>query len=132
MATRPNTDLKNAIIKTFVAGGAISANRLLKFGSADTEAVHAAANERGFAISLEAAASGARVQVCLLGGQVAIPVKVGTGGATRGQFLVNAADGVTDAGTLGGGTTLKNVVGEALQSGAAGDVIAMLPAPAAS
>ncbi len=130
MATRANEDLKYALVKTYeVAGGqSVTVGLLVKLAS-DTTVQNAGANERGVGVALETGAAGARVQIAMLAGSAQLRVKVGTGGATRGGYLNHATDGFKDVGTLGGGTVLKEVIGMALQSGVAGDFIAVLPTP---
>ncbi|MEJ7728208.1 MAG: hypothetical protein WKG00_03250 [Polyangiaceae bacterium] len=132
MASRANIDLKYTLIKTYVVGAAANAGRVAKLGAVDTEATNAGANEMGIGVFLEDAAPGARVQVAMLAGSSQIKVKVGTGGVTRNAFINCVANGVANVGTLGGGTVLKNVIGLALQSGVAGDDVAMLPCPNAA
>lgn len=134
MATRANEDLKNALVKTYTVAASQTATLglVVVLSGADDTIDDAGANVLGIGVALETAVAGARCQVAMLAGSAQIRVKVGTGGATRGSMLKTATDGVTDTGTLGGGTTLVQVVGMALQSGVAGDFIAMLPCPHSS
>ncbi len=54
---------------------------------------------------------------------VVVAMKVGTAGSTRGKKQVVVSDGITDAATLGGGSTAVSSVGICLQSGVAGDMV---------
>ena len=64
--------------------------------------------------------------VVLLAGACIVPVKVGTGGATRGQHAVAVSNGFTDI-TPGGGTVAKYTNGVFMQTGVAGDFVGMIP-----
>jgi hypothetical protein len=129
MAVRATYDLGNnaAKIKTYTvaSGQATTEGRPVKFASADEEVQTAGAGEACWGIALETKAAGERVQVLVSEGDALVKVKVGTGGATRGAHAVIVADGVTNSGTLGGGSTLVNVVGTFAQTGVAGDVVGM-------
>jgi hypothetical protein len=61
-----------------------------------------------------------------LNGYAIIPVKVGTGGATRGKQAITVADGYTDAANNGGGTTSQIIKGRFMQSGVVGDLVGLL------
>jgi hypothetical protein len=56
-----------------------------------------------------------------------VEVLVGTGGATAGAFAKVVADGMADAGVLGGGTTLQNIAGKFVDTGVAGDRVGLMP-----
>lgn len=134
-ATRPYSDMKNAIIKTMVVetGQTVSVGRVVKYGTNDNNCQHAGANELGFGVVVAVTSSGAageRVQVALLAGAVIIPVVVGTGGATHGKLAKNAANGLTDATPDFNTPSATYVHGYFLQSGVAGDIVGLLPAPA--
>jgi len=124
MATRANVDLARAIIKTYTVGTAATNGYCGKF-SAENVVTNCGANEAADVVFLETAVTGAPVQCVLITSSAPVMVVVGTGGATAGDYLKTVSDGVTSVGTLGGGTTLKNVVGKALQTGVAADQIAM-------
>lgn len=68
------------------------------------------------------APAGAVISVVLFG-QSVVPVLVGTGGTTIGkpQRAAAAANGITDA-TVGGGTGKIFLVGQAMETGVAGDL----------
>lgn len=129
MAARPDCDLSTAVIRPLVvaAGQSVSRGRVVKRITTEGQCQHAGAGEAGDAIALEDGAAGATVSCVLLAGGGVVPVKVGTGGATFGQQAVVVADGVTNSGTLGGGTVLKNLVGTFTQSGVAGDEVGLIP-----
>jgi len=121
MAARPDAVLDNALIrpKVVVTTG-VTKYRVVKLNTSDTQCVHSGAGEAGDAVALETGAVGETIPVYLLAGAGIVPVVVGTGGATRGLQAVVVADGVTNSGTLGGGTVIKN-------TGVAGDVVGMIP-----
>lgn len=128
MAARALRDLEKCTIitRTVVAAGAATKGRMAKWSATAQEVDNAGANEKGFGIFLETKAAGAQVQIALLQGSGVIPVLVGTGGATEGEFAVGAADGLTNQ-TLGGGTTVKYIAGTFLQTGVAGDFVGLMP-----
>lgn len=134
MATRPDSDLRYALIvtRTVETGQSVAVGRVVKDGNADKEVQHAGAGEAGIGVVVAlgplAGAAGDKVQVALLAGGCIIPVKVGTGGATRGALLQAVADGVTDVTPNGAGSTLVTAMGYATQNGVAGDLIGMVPA----
>lgn len=141
MAVRADRDLKNALIvtRTVESGQTVAQYRVVKDGNADHECQHAGAGELGYGVvvalggnpDVTPGAAGDYVQVALLAGACIIPVKVGTGGATRGVLQQVVSDGVTDVTPNGAPTTgvLVGAVGIATQSGLAGDVIGLIPAP---
>lgn len=130
MAVRPESVLTNAIIKTYtvVGGGSTTEYLPVKFSGADTTVTVCGAGDNGFAIALETKTAGEKVRVAVVTGGSIIPVKVGTGGATRDAYAKAAADGLTDQ-TLGGGTTVRYIFGKFLQSGVAGDRVGLLAGP---
>lgn len=127
---QPEFDLQDAEIRVFTVKAAAAATqyRLVKFGAADNEVEDASAGDIGCGIALETKAAGARVRVALLGGNGRVPVKVGTGGATRGKLAKGVATGLTDATPAGAGTTATPIVGFFMQSGVAGEVVGLRPA----
>lgn len=128
MATRALKKLDYATIMTFtVATGqtATKGKHVLLSGSDNAVATAGANSDLAVGIALHSAAAGAEVQVALLG--PVIPTLVGTGGSTRGTKQVIVADGVTDcAAHDSSGATDNSVVGIAMQSGVAGDLIGMM------
>lgn len=76
-------------------------------------------------ITTRANAAGRPAGVAMYGHGV-VAVTVGTGGATRGVHAKGVADGFTDAGTNGGGTTSQIIKGQFLQTGVAGDLVEMM------
>src|SRR5688572_16520965 len=137
MAVRPDSDLQRAIIvtRTVEAAQTVVVGRVVKEGNADKEVQHVAAGEFGIgvvvALGALAGAAGDKVQVALLAGACVIPVKVGTGGATRGTLVQSVADGVTDVTPNGAPTSgvLVAAHGFVTQTGVAGDMVGMVPAP---
>ena len=134
MATRADFDLKNAIVKTYSikSGTALVNGNRVRFGASDTEVdltsgvgddtcIGTASIPSGTTLTGNAAGS-VLVQV-VLDFVAIVPMLVGTDGSTRGLKQVNAANGITDAPTNGGGTTSRPLQGVALQSGVVGDLI---------
>lgn len=132
MVQRATVMMEKALIVTRVVAAAqtIERGHLLRAGATAGEVVKCGAGERGIYVALENnSTAGSRIQVAFLSPSSILPVIVGTGGASEGAMLVLAADGVTDAPTLGGGTVVRNVVGVAVETGVADDLIGMWPMP---
>lgn len=139
MATRPDMNIHNLSneIRIVETGQTVAQYRVVKDGNADGECQHSAAGEPGFGVvvamggntAVTPGAAGDEVTVARLGGGQVLPVKVGTGGATRGLFAKVVADGVTDATPAGAETTYVFVVGMFAQDGSAGDVVGLYPMP---
>lgn len=124
MATRPIENLDPSIIKSFTVAATKSATKgfAVKHSGADDEVENGAAvGDEVIGIALNTAAAGEKVRVALWGPGVA-PMKVGTGGITRGAYAKFHATGGTTA-TVGGGTTKLVPWGQALQAGDAGDYV---------
>lgn len=117
---------KNGLTKSYSAGGAISPNRIVKFGSNDYEVVQgAAAADALIGVTTEIdASSGERVDVIHAG---IADVKLG-GTVTRGGLVTSDASGQGVAAAPAAGTN-NRVIGTALVSGVSGDVIPVLIAP---
>lgn len=128
MAARALKKLDFATIITYkvAAGQAATLGRPVLLSAADDEVATAGANsDLAVGVPLNTAAAGAEVQVALLG--PVVPTLVGAGGSTRGTKQVLVADGVTDcAAHDSSGATDNAVVGIAMQSGVAGDLIGMM------
>jgi len=137
MATRPDQNLDNAmlVVRTVETAQTVAVGRVVKEGNADKEVQHTGAGEFGIGVVVAlgplAGAAGDKVTVALLGGGCIIAVKVGTGGATRGTLVQSVADGVTDVTPNGAPTTgvLVAAHGYVTQTGVAGDLVGMVPAP---
>lgn len=128
MATRATEDLKLALVKTALVGTGCTKGKALKITADEPMTMtDCSAGESADAVALETQTTGKNCQVVMLAGACIIKVLVGTGGATRGKFAKVVSDGVTDVGTLGGGTTAAEVVGKFVQSGVAGDYVGMMP-----
>jgi hypothetical protein len=127
MAARPDSDLQRALIvaRTVLTATTVTVNSLVKDGTADhqvqpcTDGLLAI----GIVVALGklAGAAGDVVSVALLCGPCVIPVKVGTGGATRGARAKAVATGLTD------GVAADATVGWFTQSGVAGDIVGLVP-----
>jgi hypothetical protein len=111
--------------KTFVAGGAIPPNSIVKFGADDnTVVVATAAADASIGVSQNtiAAALGERVDVMIFG---IADVKLGTGGITRGAEVTSDASGQGVA-----AASTNRVIGISLASGVAGDIVPVVVSPA--
>ena len=136
MATRSKMYKQYATELVFVVGaaGVVTQGCGVKFSTTDETVTTAAAGEDTIGVAMTSGAAGERVRVCTPWVAV-VPVKVAPGGtAPRGKRAVVASGGFTDAPTLGGGTTARNCAGVFIQSGVAGDDVAMgvQPVPAVS
>lgn len=120
------------LVKSFLGSAAIGANLIVKFGAADDTVSPAAAatdlllgitNE--IALSADDVTKGNMCDVTLCGIE---QLKLGAAAVTRGQKLTSDANGkgITAAPAAGANV---HVVGIALKSGAAGDVIPVFIMP---
>ena len=136
MATRPDRDLKLALIvtRTVASGQTVVLDRMVKDGSNDKEVQPVSAGEAAIGVVIALGkldgAAGDLVQIAYLVGAIIVAVKVGTGGATRGATAKSVADGVTDSTPVAAGSTLIGGHGQFTQNGAAGDVVGMVPTSA--
>jgi hypothetical protein len=134
MAARPDCIIDKLLIvtRTVEAGQTVVVGRVVKDGDADKEIQHSADGVDAigvvYALGPLAGAAGDQVQMAYLAGAGIIPVKVGTGGATRGKFAKCVADGVTTATPDVATPAAMNVVGFFTQTGVAGDIVGMVPA----
>lgn len=135
MAVRAHKKIQNALLMAFKPGGAIGAGRRVKFGADDDTVLEAGAGEDGVGVTLDAAAGASSDRITIvMDGQAVVPVKVGTGGATRGGYADNAADGLKDR-AIADGTNPRFLAGKFLQSGVVGDVVGLMigvPTPTAT
>ena len=114
------------LAKSYVAGGAITKRRIVKWGAADGAVVTAAAATDallGIAAELDAA-SGARVDVHVAG---IAEVELG-GTVTRGDPITSDASGKGVAAAPSAGAN-NRIVGFAMISGVNGDIISVQIAP---
>ena len=103
---------------SFLAGGTIAKDTIVKFDSDDdTVIVGAAATDKLIGVALEAKVSGERIEVQL--GGVA-EVKLG-GSVARGDDVTSGAAGVGLK--LSAAATIKSSIGRAMASGVTGDII---------
>lgn len=106
----------------FEAGGAIPANRFVKFGSGDRKAVvAAAAADAVFGVSDLAAATDERLDVGVAG---VLPVTYG-GTVARGDLLVSDSTGRAVTAAPAAGANVR-IAGVAMVSGVVGDVGSVL------
>lgn len=139
MATRADRDLQRALIVTrTVVTGAVSLYMPVKDGAADHQVQPCAdgVDMIGVVVALGNGAKatggtpggvGDEVQIAYLCGACVIPVKVGTGGATRGKLAKVVSDGFTSAAPTATTPVDMNVAGFFTQSGSAGDIVGMVP-----
>jgi hypothetical protein len=126
-------DLERLLIKTRTVetGQTVAVGRVVKDGNTDYEVQHTddgvGAVGVVIALGLLAGAAGDKVQMAYLSGAGVIPVKVGTGGATRGNPAKCVPDGVTNAAPSVTTPAGAEVVGFFTQSGVAGDFVGMVP-----
>lgn len=129
MATRAHklANFVTTMTFTVAASQVVTKGKVVKFASADTDVQDAAAGDDNIiGIALESGVAGARVQIFLPGG--VIPMLVGTGGSTRGKKQIVVSDGITDAPAQStAGTTNNVIVGIAVQTGVAVDMIGVIP-----
>ena len=131
MATRPIFDSQFQPIMTFT----VAANKVVtkgmpvnQDGADDMVEDAGAAHDTIIGFALDSGTAGQRVRVALSG--PVVMVLVGTGDSTRGTKQIPVTDGVTDAAAHdSSGATNDVIVGIALQSGVAGDLIGMIQTP---
>lgn len=115
------------LTRNFVAGGTIGLNRVVIPGSADGAVVQASAATGaliGVCRQPGGAVSGDRCDVDLSG----VTEAVAGSTITRGQLLTADANGAVIAATASAGANVR-VIGIALTSASAGDIIPVLLAP---
>lgn len=113
------------LAKTLIAGAAVAARRIVKFGTSDTAVVQsAAAGDANIGVADLGAASGEYCDVIIDG--IAL-VEYG-GNVTRGALLMSDANGraITAAGAAG---TNVRTIGVAMVSGVSGDIGSVRIAP---
>lgn len=130
MATRAQRAIdKNGLIRkyTVAAAQATTAGCAVAFAAADDQIQTSSAAGAAFGIALETKAAGEQCDVLLLGFAIA-KVKVAVGGtATRGVYAQTlTATGAFTNKVLGGGTVVQPIQGIFLESGVAGDLVALL------
>lgn len=112
----------DGLSKTLIAGAAVAAFRIVKFGTSDTAVVQAAAaTDLSIGVSDLGGASGEPIDVI-----VTDIARVEYGGnVTRGQLLTADADGKAVA-AAPAATASARVIGVAMLSGASGDIGSVL------
>lgn len=129
MATNPHSTPERSLIRPYKvpAGKTVTEGFRVKFSGADDLVENCGAGEDGFAVALETVVGSASLPGVRLSleGHTITPVKVGTGGATRGLYAVPVADGWTDR-AIADGVNPRYLGGKFLQSGVAGDIVGML------
>jgi len=114
--------LEPALIKTYTVKASSTATRGL-CGVFDSEHVvlDASAGQNASVLFLETKAAGELVQCLLLAGN-GIGIMKASGTVTAGEYVECGTDGVQN-GTHGGGTTVRYIVGKALQTGVDNDYL---------
>jgi hypothetical protein len=130
MATRAHRkDAYSTTLALAVASGQVVTAGLGVVFASDTTCQVAGASDLIFGIARTSQTAGQEVVIDLFG--PIIPVKVGTGGATRGTKAKHVTDGFTDATAHNSdGTGNESTYGIFLQSGLAGDIVGMVPGAA--
>jgi hypothetical protein len=123
------TDFATIMRFTVASGQTATKGKPVLLSGSDDEIDDAGADsDLAVGIALETKAAGKECDVYLFG--PVVPVLVGTGGATRGTKAVIVADGFTNAPAHNSdGTGNQAVYGIFMQTGAAGDLVGMIPAP---
>lgn len=126
MAIRPLDHTSNALVLKYIvqAPGAVTKGMLVKLGTLETDVLNATTNEKAVGVALETGAAGDTVNIAMLGCGGVVPVLIGTGGSTHGEHAICTTNGVTNQ-VLGGGTTVKYIVGTFLETCVVGDYGAM-------
>lgn len=127
MATRPSVDTSHCTFKArrVKAASTFTKYKAVKFNGG--EVLDCAAGDSADGYAQMSAAPGTPGTFVPVNSPGQVEVLVGTGGATEGKYAVVVADGLADAPALGGGTTAVNIVGKFVDTGVAGDRVAMLP-----
>ncbi len=113
----------NIVQMTVKASSAVTKYMPVTFDT-ETTCLDATAGQNADGIAMETAVAGAKVQICLLNGGFVIPVKVGTAGATVGEYATVGTTGCVDQ-TLGGGSTVVYIQGKFHNTGVSGDIVGL-------
>lgn len=127
MAVRPLDHTSCALVLKYTvqAAGTVTKGMCVKLGTVETDVLSASTNEKAIGIALESGVAGDIVNIAMLGCGGIVPVLIGTGGSTHGEHAICTTNGVTNQ-TLGGGTTVKYIVGTFLETCVVGDYGAMV------
>jgi len=127
MSTSGNKPGKGTFAGYKVKASAVIVEGVGVFLSAADEVDVAVANSKCIGIACKSVTGNSsgtsRVEVQLLNGGGTARVKC-SGTATRGEFAIAGTDGFENQ-TLGGGTTVKYIAGQFLESGVDGDFVEM-------
>ena len=124
MASRPVNFPLNALQVRKTVKAASAATKYMP-GVLDTDSdtvLDATAGQNADVIFMATAAAGEEVACALLTGGCVLPVKVGTAGVTFGEYVEVGTTGVIDR-TLGGGTTVRYIIGKALDTQVSADIV---------
>jgi hypothetical protein len=111
----------NRLVKTYRAEGAIPAYSIVKFSAADYEVAIAAAGADGVVGVTTEVAAADQEPVDVIHGGIAYVMVGAAGAVTRGDRIASDALGCAITAVAG-----ANIIGIAIQSGAAGEVIEVL------
>ena len=124
MSTADNI-LEHAIMRPFAVAAASTATRgLCGVFTAEHTVRDATAGENASVWFYETKAAGEFVQCVLLNSTAVVPMKA-SGTVTAGEYLEVGTDGVQNR-TLGGGTTVRYIVGKAMQTGVDNDIVGVM------
>jgi len=127
MATRPKSQYQYGTIGSYTTASTetTTAGKTVILVADGTVKDPGAASDLVIGVALDTTVAGARCRVAHFG--PIVPMLVGTGDSTRGTKQIVAADGVTDASTHDSdGTSNESIVGVAMQSGVATDMIGVM------
>lgn len=118
--------MQRTLVKSYIAGAAVAAYRIVKPGTADGAVIQgAAATDSLMGVSGEvAAASGERIDI----NQGGMPDVEFGGNVTRGGPVTADADGKAVAAAPGAGSNVR-IIGFAVNSAVSGDIAPILFAP---
>ena len=133
MAVTAEQKLQNAILVTKLVKAASTATIArcgIYDGTDELTVLDCTTGQRPDVIFMETGVAGKAVQCLQIAGSGAsvVPVKVGTGGASAGQYAVVVSDGVTNQ-AMSDGTTARHIVGKFTQTGVVGDIVGLALAP---
>lgn len=127
MAIRPSVDTSKCSVRTGTvkAASTFTQRKAVKLDG-DT-VLDCAAGDAADGFATKTAQPGEQGTYIPVGEPGVVEVLIGTGGATPGKWAIVAANGCTDAPTLGGGTVAVNLVGVWVSGGAAGEIGSLRP-----
>lgn len=133
MAARPTKKVQNALVvtKAVKAASTVTIGMPVSIDTATDTVLDATSGQNAFGIAAgpgnfgDTLSAGAMVQVYMLTGGAIVPVKVGTTNATQGGYAEVGTTGAVDR-TLGGGTTVRYILGKFAETGVSGDFVGLI------